>query len=403
MRSKSVHTNRYLPQTITYNFAKVLAAIAISILLSACGGGISGTGDGGPRITPTESLDNTGTASNVDAGSDSAPDSSADSADSNVTDGADPTTQAPTINGTNLLLPDVSTLVPDALLQTNVRNEGISSTVSFTTQLITLTQEVTATINAINSDQATQAPEQSAQFNDSRFNNITGYSLDGTDIVVASADTTDLRFFFSDNSQRAIHVFQQDGALTVRRLDRNRNSVFQATIVSLTDSAIIGAALNENGIQTYIQSYSTAQFTAAFIQHPTDPTIPRQRELIDPSGAVTVVENCTGVLADCLSDSDFSSTDANANLQFLNAAQTIATALSAPENAPLNTLADGVNEAVLAESGITQPTEDQIQCGLQTVDGNIRFFCFRPLPLESEVSLFSETVAGGQIFYQLLE
>ena len=90
------------------------------------------------------------------------------------------------------------------------------------------------------------------------------------------------------------------------------------------------------------------------------------------------------MLADCLSDGDFSSTDTNADLQFFSATQAIATALSAPENAPLNTLADGVNEAVLAESGTTQPTEDQIQCGLQTVDNNIRFFCLRPLPLESE-------------------
>jgi len=248
-----------------------------------------------------------------------------------------------------------------------------------------------------------QSPEVSAQFNDSRFNNVAGFTLDNTDTIVASADAGDLRFFFSSNSERAIHLFQQDGTLTVRRLDRSSNSVFQATIVSLAESSIIAADLNENGIQTYLQSYSTMQFTAAFTQHPTDPTVPRQRELIDQTGTVTVLQNCTGAITDCISDSDFSNTDTDIGMQFSNATQAIATALSVPENAPSNALPDGVNEAVLTTSAATQPTEDQILCGLQTVDGSIQFFCLRPLPLESDASVFSETVSGGEIFYQLLQ
>jgi len=191
-----------------------------------------------------------------------------------------------------------------------------------------------------------QSPEVSAQFNDSRFNNVAGFTLDNTDTIVASGS----------------------------------NSVFQATIVSLAESSIIAADLNENGIQTYLQSYSTMQFTAAFTQHPTDPTVPRQRELIDQTGTVTVLQNCTGAITDCISDSDFSNTDTDIGMQFSNATQAIATALSVPENAPSNALPDGVNEAVLTTSAATQPTEDQILCGLQTVDGSIQFFCLRPLP-----------------------
>jgi len=316
-------------------------------------------------------MDNTGATNNVDSGADSTPESPADAG---VATEPDPTTQAPQVDDINLLLSDISILLPDALLQSNARNDGSSATVPFTTQLLTLTQEANEAINAISTDQAMQSPEVSAQFNDSRFNNVAGFTLDNTDTIVASADAGDLRFFFS-----------------------------QATIVSLAESSIIAADLNENGIQTYLQSYSTMQFTAAFTQHPTDPTVPRQRELIDQTGTVTVLQNCTGAITDCISDSDFSNTDTDIGMQFSNATQAIATALSVPENAPSNALPDGVNEAVLTTSAATQPTEDQILCGLQTVDGSIQFFCLRPLPLESDASVFSETVSGGEIFYQLLQ
>ena len=318
-------------------------------------------------------------------------------------DSGDPTTQSPDAGDIALPLPDLSLLVPEALLQTTLRNDGISATVPFTTELITLTQEVNETIESISAAQTMQTTAISSRFNDSRFDNVLSFSIDGTDTIVASADATALRFFFSDNSARAIHLFQQDDTITLRRVDRNNNTVFQAKIVSVSESSTaIGAALNNNGMQLYLESYSTAEFTTAFTHHPADPTIPRQRELIDPDGAVSVVQTCTGAIAECMSDSDYANTDATTGTRFSNAAQAIANALSTPENAPLITLPDGVDEAVLATSVDAQPTEDQIQCGVQTVDNSIRLFCLRPLPLESDVSLFSETVAGGEIFYQRL-
>ncbi len=409
MQSKSVSSNSHLSLPFVNSRAKVWSAIIVGLLLSACGGGISGTGDGG-IIQPTNSqstdaIDSTGNTAEIDSGT-----------DAGIADGADQTPQSPTADNANLPIPDLALLAPETLLQTNSRNEGTSATVSFTTQLLALAQEAAETSNAISMADTTQldiTPVDIALPNEisNQFTSTLSFSIDGTDTVVASSDANELRFFFSNNTQRAIHLLQQGNTITVRRVDRISNSVFQATIVSLpdstnstaTNSTAIRADLNVNGVQTYLESYSTAEFTAAFTQHPTDPTIPRQRELIDPVGAVLVLQNCTGLIADCISDGDFSNTDADVGMQFSSAAQTIANALSEPVNSPASALPDGVNEAVLTASDINQPTEDQIQCGLQRVDNNIRLFCLRPVPLASDVGLFSETVSGAEILYQLLE
>ena len=311
-----------------------------------------------------------------------------------------PDTTTTTVDLINLMLP---LLVPDTLLEVNTRNEGISASVPFTAQLLTLTEEVTETISAIGSARATPTTEINSQFNDTRFNNILSFSLQGTETIMASAEDTELGFFFSINSERAIHLLQQDDTVTLRRVDLSGNSVFQAKIVTLTNSTVIAADLNTLGIQSYLEAYSTDQFTAVVTQHPTDTSVPRQRELIDPTGTIFEVQNCTGPIEDCSSDSDFSNTDADIGLQFLIATRTFAAALSEPGNAPSLTLPDNVNEAVITATANLTPTEDQIQCGLQRVDNNTRFFCLRPLPLESDINLFSETVSGGAIFYQALQ
>ena len=109
MRSKSVYSNSHLSLPVTICGAKVWSALIISLLLTACGGGISGTGDGG-IIQPTNSqstdsessgsMDNIGNTADIDSGSDSGPDSDTDAG---IADGADPTPQSPTTDSTCLL------------------------------------------------------------------------------------------------------------------------------------------------------------------------------------------------------------------------------------------------------------------------------------------------------------
>jgi len=408
MRSNSVHSNSHLLLPVVTNCVKLMSAIVISLLLTACGGGISGTGDGGV-IQPTTSADNTGSTNNTDSGSDIAAESPADAniSDADISDGAGPTTQNPTVENTFSPLTNLDSLVPDRLLQTSIRNEGLTATASFTDQLVQFVQEVTDTSNAISTAVAFQAAPISTE-----FDSTLSFSIDGTDTIVASSDTSDSRFLFSNNSERAIQLLtlQTDSLPTViqvnqiRRVDHNSNSVFQATIAFVSDfTTIIRADLNINGVPSFLEFRSIPDFGVAFTQHPTDPTIPRQRELIGFDGEALAIQTCTGVIEDCSDDSDFSGTEGNFELEFLTSAFQIENALSQIENIPAFTLPDGVNEAVLATSGNIQPTEDQIQCGLQRVDNNIRFFCLRPLPLESDVSLLSETVSGGEIIYQLLQ
>ena len=203
MRSNSVHSNSHLLLPVVTNCVKLMSAIVISLLLTACGGGISGTGDGGV-IQPTTSADNTGSTNNTDSGSDIAAESPADAniSDADISDGAGPTTQNPTVENTFSPLTNLDSLVPDRLLQTSIRNEGLTATASFTDQLVQFVQEVTDTSNAISTAVAFQAAPISTE-----FDSTLSFSIDGTDTIVASSDTSDSRFLFSNNSELSlIHI-----------------------------------------------------------------------------------------------------------------------------------------------------------------------------------------------------
>lgn len=391
-------TCKHMLQSRAHSVFKLLAIISVSVLLSACGGGISGTGDGGPIIIESvESTDSMGNSANADSGTTDSTGANVGGGDSGNFDVPSNTT-SPTIP--NVPTPDLSMLVPDTLLQARMRNDGVSATQPFIAQLVAVNQEVSATFSMFDTLQTTQTDNLTGY-----FDKTLSFSHNGTDTTIAWADTMALRFLLTVNSDRAIHVLQEDNTLTIRRVDRNNNALFQATVKTLTNGSVMEADLNNNGDQKYLQTYSGPLFTAAYIQHPTDPAITRQRELIDPSGTVSVIQNCSAASQDCKDDSAWSNASTNASARLAEGTSQINSALSAvtlPQGLLTgDVLPDNVTEAVLAATLNQQPTEPEIQCGLQQVDDNVRAFCLQPLPLIAEVALFSEMLSGGEIFYQM--
>ena len=360
----------------------LLLTILTCLLLSACSGGIFGTGDGGPIdvIDP----DTNGTNSPGDMVSETV--ANGDSSVATDNDGF-----------TGSL--DVSQLVPQSLQQLIARNENISQAQQLATQLSTLQEEVATILNSLIA--GTGIPDDNVS---DAFDTTLRYTQANSETITASSDTLSASYFFNTNNERTIYLLRQNSTLTVRQLTRSNNTLLQATIISLPDGAtVIEADLNQNGTQTYLQTYSTDTGTVTFAQHPTDLTLPRQRDFIDDTANILIVQNCTTATQDCDEDSNWTSTLTTGtaiDAQFSNVRTVIDNSL-AGITSPLSELPDTVNEAVLTLPTDTDPTDEQIQCGLQRVSESVRAFCVLPQPLGA-TNLFSETLTGSEIFYQRL-
>lgn len=368
------------------------AILIAGLLTTACSGGISGTGDGRPPIV----VDNSTTLV-VDA----------DSSNLNSGTGDEPADvgETPTANGDEAPLVQPFTVdipIPSALLELNSLNENISAAQATTAQLITLQQQLATTLNSIETSQGV-AEEN---INDA-FDTTIRFVVNGTDTIVAQATSSALSYIFSNNEERAFQILQRDNGNTIRYLDRNSNALLQATFILLPGGiTVIEADMNNNGMQTYLQIRSGDVSTTVFSQHPTDTSIARQRELIDSSGNITILQNCTSATQDCESDDSWSPANVGTGIQFESALTAIENSLALSDadniNAQLVALPVSTNEAVLAQSTADQPTQEQIRCGIQRVSDVLRTFCVLPVPFDTN-SVYSETLDGGEIFYQLID
>lgn len=360
----------------------IMFSVMVSLLISACSGGISGTGNGGQSVVNVDDNSGTGTDSSADGGDDT--DGGADA-------------ETPTDGDSIPQTPDTSQLVPAALQQLNSQSNNASAALPLTAQLLTLQQQVITELEMTSSIAGTPTTNIS-----NAFDSTLRYTFENSETLIARSSFSAVSFIFSTSNERTFYVLQEDRTVTLRHLNRNSNSLLQARVILTTNGAtLIEADLNQNGTQSYLQTYSNTAVTAVFAQQPTDPTIARQRELIDETGALIVVQNCTSASQDCSLDSSWSNANSTNDVLFFDAQSSIDTSLDGIAT-PAITLPDNISEAVITQVTNDQPTEEQIQCGIQRVTNEARTFCWVPQPLGT-TSLFSETLAGSEIFYQLLQ
>lgn len=367
--------------------AKYTVIALLSLLVCACGGGIAGTGDGTPILPIENNIENSSTGN----------------PQSPTADSTGGETQAPT-HSTNdqAPVPDLSMLIPSSWVAAQARNDQTSNSIAFTQQLTTSATEIeqisTALLNY-------ESPNNNAD-PEGIYDNALSFSLESQDNTIKwSGNTLSL---FSTNTNRHLYLSQNNQMITIRRLDRARNILFQANIINANGSLFIEAILNNNGAESYLRSTTDDNgSTVNFTQHPTDTSLMRQREIIDLSGTTTDVQTCIADTANngCQIDDDWltvNSNDAdNANTLFASASANISSALQATAARDFQ-LPPDVVAAVLTDSSAEQPIAEEIQCGLILVNGTVREFCLQPLPVEITGNRFQELLSGGQVFYQLM-
>ena len=376
--------------------------VLTGFILSACGGGISGTGDGGLIVAETD------TAATVDAPNAIA-DSSTDAQDADGGDTSDGAAdQAPGAdqlpNGIDSVVPDLSQLA-STIIQTGSNATSISESLQLALNLETIATELQQLQAEIISQQGLQVAVSVSTF----FDNTLTLLQDGIESVINVSNDNSLQSVFSTNSNRTLYLLLENQRLTVRRIDLVQNSLFQASLVPLGNTAdlVVEAVVNTNGNVRVIRSLSTTESTVTFADHPTDTTVQSQREIINPDGTTLVLETCTRATAanSCSLDSDWTATTSTGDTAtgdlFVQASATIEMQLTTIES-PLDALPGGVDSAVIASTENDQDVEENLQCGLQIFMQTLRPFCVQPQPFELNGTVFQETLSAGEIFYQRL-
>lgn len=408
----------------SHKLLSIVFSLIICVFISACDGGISGTGAGGPIIVqpPAQNMTDAADASNgaINGGGDGGGEtagptngeSDVNASPDNGTPNTDsPVTESPVSDSGRFPTPNLSQLIPASIIELNNRNEGTSVADAFATQLITAQQQLVAALTAIAGDQPLAAEPVA-----SSWNNAQRFSQGDLDVVVSWDSTNGHSYLFVSNNEHAISLLQQDAVVTLRHLDFAKNSLLQAIVITQAgNTTTLEADLNQNGSQAYLQGLSDGMGATIFSQHPTDSSVTRIRELIDANGVVTISESCTAAAQDCNTVNSWNGATEQTDMLFSNTQREIDGVLATVAT-PVDALPVGVNEAILvAPSGgqltdlvngntqtDTTPAENQIHCGLQQVSDDVRAYCVRPLPLSDDTLLYGESLAGGEIFYQLL-
>jgi len=362
---------------------QLIYSAVICVLLSACGGGIEGTSDGGPILPqPTDSV--------VDGSAPNTADSGSPEADSSAGG-------SPEGDGT-VAFSSTSSMIPAALADRLNRVPNDSIMTPFINTLASATEELDLITNAAISGQSMSQPLPDSIYFDQISQTTTN---DSVEIIKWSTDFNRVSALTSNASQ-VVQMLTSNGAITLRYLNITDNTVYQFKSDNTDNNTrFIQADLNTNGTQSYLTALINSNQTVAFVGHPTDAGVARQREISNNIGEQTDLQSCTDSL--CENDNSWVSllgTEVvQANASYADANNRVE---STTTQSPI-ALPDNIAEAVLAITNNETPTETEIQCGIQQlshVASRIEYFCVEPLPLENTGILFSETLSGGQIFYQ---
>ena len=391
------------------------------LTLVACGGGISGTGDGGPII-------NVGTLENVTGvditGSDTTATEDTDTESTATQLQFFPSRLHININETLLAASNLNSRFPDLTvlslsqqlatefaeslqqsLQTLQHLNGLES------QLLDLLL-ICDNTNSCDDLPATVTDSTQTIFSDIRylpqtagyFDKQLSFTTDNNTTVLRWTSDQQLVSLVTENNSALLYQFSDlaRSRTTLRREDKLTSTILHSVLISQGSANSIEVDLHSDQ-QRYIRASADDESLILYAVHPTNPAITQVREAFNLSTSQFVIESCLTQSESCDSwQSDQSSTNNPADL--FGDSQTSLGDFTQTLTADLTvTLPDIVNEFVIASAtDQPQPAARALVCGGQRVFSNLRSFCWQPLPLDDSVQIFEESKTDDSTVYRLL-
>ena len=407
------------------------------LVLVACSGGISGTGDGGDVI-----VDNNGLTDGADSmASENMPvDALAPeifppqlivSINNGLTTIYPADNRFPTQPVTHLIsrqlgeLSDISvtTQVDIALLETQLLDQIQQCQNTSPCQLTqgnvnaVVTQDTIAYELSLQTDAAADAIRVAGT--EESFTNIQyasdlqGYfdkSLkytrnDGLEVFIRWTNDRQLISTQTSNSAEAFYILSdlRQQTMTLRREDKTTTTVFHAVASNDSDGNTSVEADWHGTEEHYVKAIATATTLTLYSLNPTDSTATRFREALTLPQQSYTIDSCVTSGDTCDTWISVAMDEGNVTNRFSATQDTIGNFSLTLTDAPQPTLADDVREFVIsADTNSNQPLPQSLYCAGQRVIETVRTFCWQPLPLEATSAFFEETLTSGGLGYRRL-
>ncbi len=430
---------------ISSTIAKVKILLVAGALLSACDGGISGTGDGGPIVvipdagsSPTDSLPESLyyehlttlpqqsvlalPAPLVSRPSTAQPLNSIAAAHSQLL-GTVALTGIQVQTDFSLIEAAISEslqLCANELQCTSVPSEVLTS---YSPEISATEQHQLQTFTGTDADSSgrfvsftdlTFGPSLSGYYDQS----LTYSREDGSRVRAQWTAGSSIVSLLVDSSTMTLHTLLEKNStrnrMTFRVEDRSGSSVrvLNAVAESAADVPSTVTVISDLYIDRVYDVHAIGNdFNAAvFTRHPTDTNQARQRELITANGQIYNIQSCTNI-SDCndwitvFTNAESADPEPDTKYTELEAQ---ARDVAPSQGITVTNLSADVLSFVLA-AGTSAPSAADIVCsGQQQIPEDsdserTRLFCWQPLPLQQSVRVYRTISNSGTLEYQLLD
>lgn len=390
---------------------KLNVAISLGIALlvvSGCGGGISGTGDGIIVVTPDNSSD-AGTAPDSASQGGDLSNTAAIPFDLNSPDLFNPLLQSTAVINTQFA--ETTDVTVTSVLQDRI---------TFYKNTVAEISADTMALESALADNFQQCPDSgpcdvittSINTGETQFNSVSltrglsGYFDDQLSYTKPNGDNISIKWsvnhnmvsVFADTSLSTTYslIEKQPDRITFRQINKAANTLTQATLVAdQPETTSIEADL----VDWYVRVSSAVDQTVLYANAADNGM--RRREAIINGDESIFSESCS--IPDCVWQPDNALTTDSFNSTETTVGDFTQTYLNTPEDFVFEPPPErfAVSNTALTING--NPLLDSLVCGGTFVQSMQRTFCWVPIPLESiESQLFAESITDGIITYQPL-
>ncbi len=400
----------------------LLLNLLLTATLTACSGGISGTGDGDIIVVDGDNVAVDSTDNGVTGGTLESQvaqlqifpgsilsqpaartftnnmESPADGADAQMS-----TTPTPLVSlelnsllsSYNNVSAGITTYI--ALLETNLsdafnncENQGVCSTLPATATIAADQNQLVTADNAAKNFFNIQYTRNTAGFFDHMFT----YTLDnGTNVTLQWNNAEDLFYFYADSGTTITYSLtdSETNSITLRHTIKNTGALLQATLINNTDTS---TSIEADIIDWYIRGTIDTQNTVIYAHDQENPVIRREATATD--GTVISAESCDS--NNCI----WQSVSDENNEIFLAAENKLGNFsetfnLNTETDIPLPPQLQALPErwVVSTEDNNGTALQQSIVCSGVAVANRQRVFCWQPTPLSARDYFFYEETPGS--------